>query len=138
MSFSVFGLGIIFGVGGLITILSFTLEPIMYHFSSATTFLRRNPRAPKPKPHSLLEWRTNEILQLQRLAHEAVGFGTWSKTTSAIPVTDKGELLARLDVNPQGHPRLVRALPLSHFDSVGKEDPVTTRERRTGSPGVTE
>lgn len=55
-----------------------------------------------------LEWTTNEALELQRLAHEEAGFGTWSNTDEETPVTVSHEKLARLDISNPEHPTLER------------------------------
>lgn len=69
--------------------------------------------------YSRIEWLSDDLLQLQRLAHEELQFGTWHDCadTKAIPVTEKGELLAVLDTNDPSHPRLQRKPSLC-----GKED----------------
>lgn len=54
-----------------------------------------------------LEWIVNETLQLQRMAHEEIGAGTWSGTAESLPITEKGERLAILDVSDEKHPQLV-------------------------------
>ncbi|KAI0424065.1 hypothetical protein F5Y09DRAFT_348098 [Xylaria sp. FL1042] len=41
---------------------------------------------------------------LQRLAHEQLGFGTWSKGAADIPVTEAGNILGRLDISNPDHP----------------------------------
>ena len=46
------------------------------------------------------------ILQLQRLAHEGIGSGTWSKTTSENPITKKFQRLGMLDIRDQRRPLL--------------------------------
>jgi len=53
-----------------------------------------------------VEWCTNETFQLQRMAHEGVGAGAWSGGMEFIPVTEKGDELAVLDLGKGGHPRL--------------------------------
>lgn len=53
-----------------------------------------------------LEWGVNETFQLQRMAHEAVGMGTWSGVTDSIPVTKPRQNLAMLDLTDLKHPRL--------------------------------
>jgi hypothetical protein len=58
------------------------------------------------KPFASLEWITNDTLQLQRLAHEAVGAGTWDGACTDYPRTRKGELLACLDISNPKHPVL--------------------------------
>ncbi|RYC65041.1 hypothetical protein CHU98_g1142 [Xylaria longipes] len=64
-SFSVFGLLFTFVVGGLIIVTSYLLEPISKLLHKKWGF----------KTHAHLEWTTNATLQLQRLAHEELGFG---------------------------------------------------------------
>lgn len=53
-----------------------------------------------------LEWVSNETLQLQRMAHEELGAGSWVQTSSSVPVTLKDEPLAALDVSNVNHPSL--------------------------------
>jgi hypothetical protein len=48
----------------------------------------------------------DEVFQLQRLAHEELGFGTWSRTDEFIPVTRKGEQLGIFDLSDLAHWRL--------------------------------
>ncbi len=98
-SFSVLGLAIVLGVGGLLIVLATALE-------SLTDFvLKRVGRRIYPR----LEWSANGTLQLQRLAHEALGYGgAWACATDAVPVTRcAGEPLAVLDVQDIEHPRLL-------------------------------
>ena len=45
-------------------------------------------------------------MQLQRLAHEELGFGTWSKTANANPATELDARLAILDISDLKHPVL--------------------------------
>ena len=59
--------------------------------------------------HKRLEWAMNDILQLQRLAHEEVGCGTW--IGEDFPITALGEKLAVLDVSDPDHPKLVKPEP---------------------------
>ncbi|GAW24523.1 hypothetical protein ANO14919_141100 [Xylariales sp. No.14919] len=95
-SFSLFGLLFTFIVGTVIIIASFLLEPAFsllykkYGYSSYAT----------------LEWATNTTLQLQRLAHEGLGFGTWSKGTEKVPITRADDLLGCLDLSDPSHPVL--------------------------------
>ncbi|KAK8173924.1 hypothetical protein IWX90DRAFT_157565 [Phyllosticta citrichinensis] len=95
-NFNVFGLAVLLSVGGLIILLSYTLEPIVSYVQR-----RRNLDV-----YARLEWCANGTLQLQRLAHEALGAGTWSDAAEAVPVTAKGDRLAMLDVSDTLHPRL--------------------------------
>lgn len=95
-SFSVLGLGILLGIGGLIIITSYTLEFFVEWIQERANLSN----------YSRLEWTTNGTLQLQRLAHEELGFGTWTRTAEDCPVTKPGEQLAVLDISDPKHPRL--------------------------------
>lgn len=46
------------------------------------------------------------VLQLQRMAHEGIGSGTWSGLTSENPITEKFQKLGMLDVRNQHQPLL--------------------------------
>ena len=93
-SISVLGLVIIFVVGGLIIVTSFALPIIVRRIQQ------------RQIPYSTLEWIVNDTLQLQRLAHEAVGSGIWQDTDGNLPTTAQCELLAELDVTNPTHPKL--------------------------------
>ena len=93
-SFNILGLTIIFALCGLITLVSFVLPVAVERVQR-----RRNP-------YSSLEWIANDTLQLQRLAHEAVGAGTWRGTLTDCPTTAQTEFLAELDVSRPKHPKL--------------------------------
>lgn len=103
MNFSIFGMTIIFSVGGLIIIASYTIEP----------FVAWVQRRRKLDSYSRLEWCTNETIQLQRLANEEIGLGVWDRTDETIPVTGQDDSLAVLDLTDPKHPRL-RAPPVSY------------------------
>lgn len=96
-SFSVLGLCLVFIVGGLIIILSYSIEPLAFWIE------KRCSRGSLP---AQMEWIANETLQLQRLAHEELGAGAWSGAANAVPVTKAGETLATLDTTDAYHPRL--------------------------------
>ncbi|KAK1753688.1 hypothetical protein QBC47DRAFT_430588 [Echria macrotheca] len=95
VSFSIFGLSAILTVGCLVIVLSWILEPL-------TGWIRRR----KGPPYALLEWTTNGTFQLQRLAFEANGLGTWSRAIDSVPVTRPGEDLGVLDISDPKHPKL--------------------------------
>ncbi|KAK3315994.1 hypothetical protein B0H66DRAFT_592246 [Apodospora peruviana] len=97
VSFSIFGLSTILIGGSLIVVLSWTMEPL------ARCVRQRKGSRP---PYALLEWNTNGTLQLQRLAFEANGLGTWSWATGSVPVTESGEVLGVLDLSNPRHPKL--------------------------------
>ncbi|KAI1428826.1 hypothetical protein F5Y12DRAFT_782402 [Xylaria sp. FL1777] len=95
-SFNVFGLYILFIGGVVLILLSFSIEPII-------SCLHRRRRYSQ---YRYLEWVTNESLQLHRLAHEGVGWGTWSRATEEIPTIEKGQVLGCLDLTEPRHPVL--------------------------------
>lgn len=96
-SFSVLGLFILFVSGGIIIIVSYSIEPLAFWIAKRT-----NRRVLSAQ----MEWITTETLQLQRLAHEELESGTWSHADSAIPLTAPRETLATLDLTDTCHPRL--------------------------------
>lgn len=95
-SFSVLGLVILLVVGGLLIGVSYMLDSVVHWILN-----RKNVRT-----YQRLEWNTNETLQLQRLAHEEAGFGTWTGAAGDNPVTAPGERLATLNISDPKHPRL--------------------------------
>ncbi|KAI0856675.1 hypothetical protein F4860DRAFT_396917 [Xylaria cubensis] len=95
-SFSLFGLLFTFLVGILIILTSYLLEPtsrILYRKWGWNSYAH-------------LEWISLTALQLQRLAHEELGFGTWYNGTEEIPTTETGDLLGCLDISNPDHPVL--------------------------------
>lgn len=58
------------------------------------------------RKYAHLEWTTNTVLQLQRLAHEELGLGTWSGCADTVPTTKAAEVMASLDVTNIHHPVL--------------------------------
>lgn len=94
-SFSVLGLCITFFVGITIVLLEIGAETLYRLIWRKRGLSQR------------LEWVTNETLQLQRMAHEELGAGTWVGGAESIPTTVKIESLARLDVSNERHPRLI-------------------------------
>ncbi|KAI0531555.1 hypothetical protein GGR58DRAFT_524421 [Xylaria digitata] len=95
-SFSIFGLLFTFILGLLIALMSYLLETISQILHRKWGF----------QTFAHLEWNTNATLQFQRLAHEQLGFGTWSKGTADIPITEAGNRLGRLDISNSDHPVL--------------------------------
>lgn len=94
-SLSVFGLCFTFIIGFLIIVTSNLLDPI-------STYLFKKHY----NQHAHLEWIIQGNLQLQRLAHEAIGFGDWSKCTNTVPTTPANEPLGYLDTTDSEHPIL--------------------------------
>ncbi|KAI1360100.1 hypothetical protein F5Y08DRAFT_349023 [Xylaria arbuscula] len=95
-SFSLFGLLFTYISGVFIIATSFLIEPIFWILHKRLGY----------QPYATLEWTTNTTLQLQRLAHEGVGFGTWSRGTEKIPVTLAEDLLGCIDLTIMSHPVL--------------------------------
>ncbi|KAL1390597.1 hypothetical protein HDK64DRAFT_335689 [Phyllosticta capitalensis] len=119
-NFNMFGLAVLLSIGGLIILLSYTIEPIVSYVQR-----RRNLDV-----YARLEWCANGTLQLQRLAHESLGVGTWSDAAEAVPVTAKGDRLAMLDVSDQLHPRLVAPPPaFEKTMTVRQSDEETARDK---------
>ncbi|KAJ4303483.1 hypothetical protein N0V90_002378 [Kalmusia sp. IMI 367209] len=100
-SFSVLGVSIILFLGLFLMLVATFLEFI----AAGITGLCNRDQRRKPS-YSRLEWDNNSFLQLQRLAHEAIGLGTWSRSRTGVPVTAPGELLGVLDVTDSDHPVL--------------------------------
>ncbi|KAI9150808.1 hypothetical protein HJFPF1_10585 [Paramyrothecium foliicola] len=78
-SFSMFGLFFVFVTGTIIILISATMERL------ADIFQRR--LMPRSSGYARLEWRTNNALQLHRLAHEELGVEDWSLGPWEIPIT---------------------------------------------------
>lgn len=97
-NFSVFGLAFTFAVGGIIIVISCILETSP---NFVLKLFKSNRHA-----YSQLEWCANGTLQLQRLAHEELGLGTWTECTSDVPMTEKGEMLGVLAITDPSRPRL--------------------------------
>ncbi|KAI8627032.1 hypothetical protein F5Y19DRAFT_477924 [Xylariaceae sp. FL1651] len=115
-SFSVLGLFFTFAAGLAIVLTSYLLEPIskLLFGTFPHQFWMSNSNTPATymgyQPHKHLEWTLNATYQLQRLAHEELGLGTWSHGTHTIPETKPDELLGCLDMSNPEHPILRRPL----------------------------
>ena len=83
-----------------------------------------------------MEWATNETLQLQRLAHEEIGFGEWTQTTGSIPITETGNTLAILDISDPDHPKLGRSIS-PEAESESKPTPAVHDEEVESTPAIT-
>lgn len=116
------GLSITFIIGGIIILLELTIEPLLRYIQR-----HRNIRL-----YERLEWVTNGSLQLQRMAHEELGAGTWSGTAETVPTTSRDEPLAILDISDQRHPHLVYKTP-GPGDSEAAGKPPASSE--SGPPG---
>jgi len=96
-NFTVLGLSLILVIGCLIILFE----------QGMVTLVRFMESRFKVNLYRQLEWDSNSILELQRLAHEELGFGPWSITAGGIPVTTcEAEPLAVLDISDNKHPVL--------------------------------
>jgi hypothetical protein len=62
-------------------------------------------RYPTSRHYARLEWAVNNTLQLQRLAHEGVGYGSWHHCDGEVPLAKPGDILAMLDLEDMKHPK---------------------------------
>ncbi|KAL9114249.1 MAG: hypothetical protein Q9227_001671 [Pyrenula ochraceoflavens] len=117
-NFSLFWLMFVVVLGLTIILLEFFLE-------TTVLFLDRHGIIKYPS----LEWFSNNTLQLQRMAHEELGFGTWDGCVGphAIPVTAKGELLAVLNRSNPTHPKLVDSFECPKLDKEKSNDSGTVK-----------
>jgi hypothetical protein len=77
MSFSGLGVVVVLGLGSLIILANLFLPSIVGFFQTG-------------KYHQK-QWAFDETIQLQRMAFEGAGQGTWRNKESQIPLTEKGE-----------------------------------------------
>jgi hypothetical protein len=97
INFSTLGIIIILLIGGLLIATSLVLDTLV-------GFVQRKRNL---RDYQRVQWALNEKLQLQRLAYEEAGMGTWSGGTDLVPVTKPGETFGMPpDVDPD-HPRIV-------------------------------
>lgn len=99
-SMNLFGICFTYALGTLIALASYLLQPV-----SALLHRKRGFRR-----YAHLEWMSNSTLQLQRLAHEELGLGTWSDGIKEIPTTQPGEVIGCLDITDSQHPVLRRVV----------------------------
>ena len=83
---------------------AFLLEPVLAALFKLPWFQHNQKLR-----YAYAEWQAGTTLQIQRLAHEGLGVGTWSNPTGTVPVTQGNEKLAALDVSDANHPRLRRS-----------------------------
>ncbi|KAL9095819.1 MAG: hypothetical protein Q9165_001816 [Trypethelium subeluteriae] len=126
-SFSTLGLILTFVIGIIFIVISYSLEWIL-------PWVQRHWRWDN---YALTEWSTNGTLQLQSLAHEGVGAGTWTREIGCVPTTRPKELLAKLDLSDPAHP-LLKAAPRTsdepaEAESDGKKDASSSAEEADNS-----
>lgn len=143
ISFNMFGIGTILIIGAVIVLVSFVAQPILASHTSSSYSRRKwikrlrqqrqQPQQQKQRqqeeesqgprscshtyPH--YEWVSNETLQLQRLAHDGIGIGTWSGAMETVPRTEPKDELGVLDFsrNPR-HPKLRFPVITSEITSI--------------------
>lgn len=116
-SFSVLGIAIILSFGGLIILANLMLDNIVTLFQTSSGTTRNTP----------LEWKFTSTLQLQRMAYEGRGLGTWSIITATVPVTEKEEKfgIPEMAIPQSKSSRMILAWRLSIFS---KRKPEVTIE----------
>lgn len=148
-SFSVLGLALTLGFGVLIITLELVLEPAIRRVNgedqtdpnnrrshdvesrpSSQEVDTNQPRLLSPNTKELkhAEWSLNSTLQLQRLAHEAIGAGTWRRTTSDTPITEHNQPLGVIDFKKTSskHPYLIK--PINAAQSEAAADSGTEKD----------
>lgn len=115
VSFSTLGVAIILAIGGLL-ILSHTI----LEYITANVIATRN--------HKLIRWSIDDKLQLQRLAFEGAGMGTWKASMGSVPTTTGPELFGMEISEDHAHPTIStrmtdeeKALGTVRVDSVDSE-----------------
>lgn len=78
MSFSTLGVAIILAAGGLFILTHMILEYIVANVIPT-------------KNYKLIRWALDDKLQLQRLAFEGAGVGTWNPGLGAVPTTKRSQ-----------------------------------------------
>lgn len=73
-------------MGLIIILVSFLLEPVQNYFCNRK----------KIHKYARLEWEATETLQLQRVAYQGLGTGTWAGYADCIPKTGKNETMGDL------------------------------------------
>jgi hypothetical protein len=121
-SFSVVGLFVLLSLGSFLVLIGTLMESIV-------GLLAKIPRLAQSRrfTYARIEWQFGSTIQLQRLAHEGVGSGTWSAAGAATPVTRSGEKLAAFDISDPKRPRLVMDEDLKRRQTIANEE-LTTLE----------
>jgi hypothetical protein len=88
-SFSILWISLIFGLGGLIILVSLNLETVVSYFQ------RRYKRG----LYQQLRWQLDSTLQLQRMAFEEAGFGEWEGGTNEVPTTVMRSQLIQVSIS---------------------------------------
>jgi hypothetical protein len=91
VSFSTLGVAIILAIGGLLILCHTILE-----YVTANVMATRN--------HKLIRWGIDDKLQLQRLAFEGAGMGTWNASMGGVPTTRGPQLFGMEIRGAKEHP----------------------------------
>ena len=92
-SFSTVGVAVILAIGGIIILTHIILEYIVTNVIPT-------------KNYRLLRWALDDKLQLQRLAFEGAGVGSWNAGIGTVPTTTRSQTF-EMDFNGEkGHPTL--------------------------------
>ncbi|KAH8586890.1 hypothetical protein B0O99DRAFT_695042 [Bisporella sp. PMI_857] len=102
-SFSVWILIFILLMGSTVVFLATFIEQV-FAFICLLPLLRSSQKL----AYSHAEWQASSALQLQRLVHENLGLGNWSRTDKSVPVTEMGDLLGVLDISDAKHTRMTQ------------------------------
>ncbi|KAM0796423.1 hypothetical protein BDR22DRAFT_976173 [Usnea florida] len=119
-SFSVLGVAIILIVGSLLISISLVLPLLVGALRHVF----------KWKKHKGLQWTIDSKLQMQRLAYEEAGQGSWTGGASSVPVTRENDLLGMPEGVNAHHPRLGRAW--RHSDNGSAANATMERESLMG------
>jgi hypothetical protein len=98
-SFNLAALVVVIVLGGLIICTNMCLSLVTGHIQ------RRKDKG----DHRRLAWILDSTLQLQRMAHEGQGIGSWSGGAGEVPITQYGERLGIVSPSDPDHPTLVKA-----------------------------
>jgi hypothetical protein len=95
-SFSVLGMSIILGVGGLIILIWLVCETVI-------GFVQKKMHW---GDYRRVRWVMDDKLQVQRMAFEGHGMGEWTNLSGMVPVTKQNEVFAGLEHVDPDEPRL--------------------------------
>jgi hypothetical protein len=145
-SFNVLGLSLILVLGALIIVLDMGLEPCVARWVKRKYAKRQSGQeeegwnGERHPLYEVVEWSQMGTLQLQRLAHEEAGSGTWTKCDGDVPVTEPGQLVASLNLNDVEHPLLKqqKLTPASGWEEVVPFKPRGLRRSDTGMDTLVE
>ncbi|KAF8848252.1 hypothetical protein BDZ45DRAFT_810932 [Acephala macrosclerotiorum] len=113
--FSVLAISLMLGFGGLVTCSSLYLEVIVGWIHARSKSKRGHCRR--------MYWRLDSALQLQRMAFEETGLGTWERCIGDIPIIAASSEKIRVATEwDERHPSIRgKELPLSSLSSRGEE-----------------